>query len=200
MIVNHAHLEITAVNLSGCPDDIKPEIAFVGRSNVGKSSLINAMIYRKSLARTSQSPGKTRTMNFYNVEDVLYFVDLPGYGYAKASKSEVKSWGKMIEDYLKKREQLAAIILLLDSRHQPTRDDILMYEWLKHYGHKIIIAATKIDKLKSAEAIKNQKIIRDALGLDKSDILIPFSAVKKTGRDELWGVLEEIISFSQENT
>lgn len=193
MVVNNVSLYKTAVNRSGYPEDIKPEIAFIGRSNVGKSSLINALIYRKSLARTSQSPGKTRTLNFYNVEDILYFVDLPGYGYAKASKSEVKTWGAMIEDYLKNREQLAAVLLLVDSRHQPNGDDILMYEWLRAYEHKIIIAATKTDKLKPNELVKNLRTIINTLKLGEKDVLIPFSAEKKTGRDEMWELFEGLI-------
>lgn len=199
MIVNKVELAKVAVSKSGYPDsesvECKPEIAFVGKSNVGKSSLINAMIYRKSLARTSQNPGKTRTINFYLVEDLLYFVDLPGYGYAKASKSEVKKWGSMIESYLLKREQLKAIVLLIDIRHAPSENDILMYKWLEHYGYDIIIAATKLDKIKPSQVKKQVELIRMTLNLKPSNIFIPFSSVSKAGRDELWSALENYLSL-----
>lgn len=192
MIVNNVSLDAVAVKPAQYPDDNKPEIAFAGKSNVGKSSLINSMVYRKAIARTSQNPGKTRTINFYNVEDELYFVDLPGYGYAKAPKTEIAKWGKMIENYLLKREQLKAIILLIDIRHEPGENDRIMYDWLKHYGYKIIIAATKSDKLKRSQLQKHTAMLRKSLGLEKEDILIPFSSETKDGRDELWKVIEGI--------
>ena len=147
MKVNNVSLDAVAVKPAQYPTDGKLEVAFAGKSNVGKSSLINSMVYRKAIARTSQNPGKTRTINFYNVEDALYFVDLPGYGYAKAPKTEIAKWGKMIENYLLKREELRAIILLIDIRHEPGENDKMMYDWLRHYGYKIIIVATKSDKL-----------------------------------------------------
>lgn len=192
MIVNNVSLDAVAVKPAQYPDDNKPEIAFAGKSNVGKSSLINSMVYRKAIARISQNPGKTRTINFYNVEDELYFVDLPGYGYAKAPKTEIAKWGKMIENYLLKREQLKAIILLIDIRHEPGENDRIMYDWLKHYGYKIIIAATKSDKLKRSQLQKHTAMLRKSLGLEKEDILIPFSSETKDGRDELWKVIEGI--------
>lgn len=192
MIVNNVSLDAVAVKPAQYPDDNKPEIAFAGKSNVGKSSLINSMVYRKAIARTSQNPGKTRTINFYNVEDKLYFVDLPGYGYARAPKTEIAKWGKMIENYLLKRVQLKAIILLIDIRHEPGENDKMMYDWLKHYGYKIIIAATKSDKLKRSQLQKHISMLRKSLGLEKEDILIPFSSETKDGRDELWEVIEGI--------
>jgi GTP-binding protein len=193
MNVNNVSLEAVAVKKAQYPESGLPEIAFAGKSNVGKSSLINTMINRKALARTSQNPGKTRTINFYNVENALYFVDLPGYGYAKASKSEIEKWGKMIEDYLIKREQLKAIVLLVDIRHEPGENDRMMYDWLKHYGHDIIIVATKSDKLKRSQLPKHKKMLSEAFGLSKDDILIPFSSENKSGKDELWAVLEDKI-------
>lgn len=192
MKVNNVSLDAVAVKAAQYPDDGKPEIAFAGKSNVGKSSLINSMVYRKAIARTSQNPGKTRTINFYNVENLLYFVDLPGYGYAKAPKSEIAKWGKMIENYLLKREQLRAIILLIDIRHEPGENDRMMYEWLRHYGYRIIIVATKSDKLKRSQLQKHTAMLRNSLQLDKEDILIPFSSETKDGRDELWNVIEKI--------
>jgi GTP-binding protein len=186
MIVNNVTLEKVAVKPDQYPDTGLPEIAFAGRSNVGKSSLINTMINRKALARTSQTPGKTRTINFYNVENALYFVDLPGYGYAKAPDMEIKKWGAMIERYLKKREQLCAVIMLTDIRHKPGQTDIMMYEWLKHYGYAIIIAATKADKLNRAQLPAAINDIKKTLNTDKSDILIPFSSKTRQGKDELW--------------
>lgn len=193
MKVNNVSLDAVAVKAAQYPTDGKPEVAFAGKSNVGKSSLINSMVYRKAIARTSQNPGKTRTINFYNVEDMLYFVDLPGYGYAKAPKTEIAKWGKMIENYLLKREELRAIILLIDIRHEPGENDRLMYEWLKHYGYKIIIVATKSDKLKRSQLPKHVAMLKKSLNLEKEDILIPFSSESKDGRDELWSVIEENI-------
>jgi len=190
----NANLITTATAPHGYPQGGIPEIAFVGRSNVGKSSLINALANRKALARTSQTPGKTRTINFFGIDDTVIFVDLPGYGYAKAPKSEIKSWGKMAETYLARREQLAAIIFLQDIRREPSENDKLMYEWLTHYGHKIIIAATKTDKVTLREAAANLKKIKNTLRLEENTVLIPFSAVKKTGRDELWEAVISAIS------
>jgi len=191
MIVNNVELEAVAVAPAGYPASGLPEIAFVGRSNVGKSSLINTMINRKSLARTSQTPGKTRTINFYNVESLLYFVDLPGYGYAKAPRSETQKWGQMIEKYLLNRQSLCAIILLIDIRHNPSENDIQMYNWLKHYGYDIIIAATKHDKLKRSQVKAAVTAVSKGLGLSSDDVLIPFSSETKEGRDALWSVIKQ---------
>ena len=194
MKVNNVSLDAVAVKPAQYPTDGKLEVAFAGKSNVGKSSLINSMVYRKAIARTSQNPGKTRTINFYNVEDALYFVDFPGYGYAKAPKTEIAKWGKMIENYLLKREELRAIILLIDIRHEPGENDKMMYDWLRHYGYKIIIVATKSDKLKRSQLPKHISMLRKSLNLDKDDVLIPFSSETKDGRDELWSVIENVIS------
>lgn len=191
MIVTNVNLEAVAVRPQQYPEDRKPEIAFVGRSNVGKSSLINTMINRKALARTSQNPGKTRTINFYNIENLLYFVDLPGYGYAKAPKSEKYKWGQMIESYLLKREQLKNIVMLVDIRHEPQLNDKTMYNWLKFYNYEIILVATKVDKLKRSQVNKHIAILRKFLELDKSDIIIPFSSKDKVGNTELWSILEK---------
>lgn len=193
MNVNNVSLEKVAVKKDQYPDTGLCEVAFAGKSNVGKSSLINTMINRKSLARTSQSPGKTRTINFYNVENTLYFVDLPGYGYAKASKSEVEKWGKMIEDYLLKRKELKGIILLVDIRHEPSNNDIMMYDWLVHYNHKIIVVATKSDKLKRSQVQKHLSIIKKGLNLRSEDLLIPFSSETKDTKDQLWEIIENLI-------
>ena len=193
MIVNNVELEAVAVRKEQYPESGMPEIAFAGKSNVGKSSLINTMVYRKAIARTSQNPGKTRTINFYNIEDKMYLVDLPGYGYAKAPKNEIAKWGKMIEGYLLNREELKAIIMLVDIRHEPSKNDIMMYEWLKHYGHNIIIVATKSDKLKRSQLSKHISVLKKSLAISGNDILIPFSSEDKSGRDELWQVIEGLI-------
>jgi GTP-binding protein len=194
MIVNNVTLECVAVRPNQYPTSDLPEIAFAGKSNVGKSSLINTMINRKALARTSGAPGKTRTINFYNVEDMVYFVDLPGYGYAKAPDVEIKKWGEMIEKYLLDRKQLCSIIMLVDIRHEPGAQDIMMYEWLKYYGYKIIIVATKHDKLKKSQVSANVKQIRDKLKLDSQDMVIPFSSESKQGREELWQVIKGFVA------
>lgn len=193
MNVNNVELLAVTAKKEQYPEIDFPEIAFVGKSNVGKSSLINCMINRKSLARTSSSPGKTRTINFYKVENTLLFVDLPGYGYARASKSEIEKWGKMIEEYLLKREQLKSIIMLIDIRHEPSENDRIMYDWLKHYGYKIIIVATKSDKLKRSQVNKNISMISKSLKLEKNEILIPFSSETKDGKDKLWEIIENSI-------
>lgn len=185
MEVKKSSLEAVGVKFEQYPTDNKTEIAFAGKSNVGKSTLINAMLNRKALARTSSQPGKTRTINFYNVNDEIYVVDLPGYGYAKASKTEIQKWGAMIESYLQKRQCLAGIILLIDIRHEPGKNDIMMYNWLKHYGYDIIIAATKSDKLNRSQIPKHLSIIRKTLGLSEQDKLIAFSGTAKTGISEL---------------
>ena len=197
MKVNNVSLAAVGVKMSQYPDDGKPEIAFAGKSNVGKSTLINAMIGRKALARTSSQPGKTRTINFYNVEDILYFVDLPGYGYAKAPRTEIEKWGKMIEEYLNKRETLRGIVMLVDIRHEPGEDDRLMYDWLKHYGYDIIIAATKKDKIKRSQIQKQLSLIKNTLKLAPEDRLIAFSGETKDGVEELWEELEKLIGYEK---
>ncbi len=193
MNVNNVELTAVCGRKDQYPDAELPEVAFVGKSNVGKSSLINCMVNRKSLARTSQNPGKTRTINFYNVEDIVHFVDLPGYGYARASKTEVAKWGKMIEEYLLERKQLKSIILLIDIRHEPSANDKMMYDWLKHYGYKIIIVTTKSDKLKRSQLNKHISMISKGLNISKEDILIPFSSQNKDGRERLWDIIKKVI-------
>lgn len=193
MEVKKSSLEAVGVKFEQYPADNKPEIAFAGKSNVGKSTLINAMLNRKALARTSSQPGKTRTINFYNVNDEIYVVDLPGYGYAKASKTEIQKWGVMIENYLQKRQCLVGIILLIDIRHEPNKNDIMMYNWLKHYGYNIIIAATKSDKLNRSQIPKHLSIIKKTLGLSEQDKLIAFSGTAKTGVSELWQEIDKLL-------
>lgn len=185
MIIKSSEFVISAVKRVQYPSDERAEIAFVGRSNVGKSSIINAITNRKRLARVSQTPGKTRLINFFIINNDFYLVDLPGYGYAKVSKQEKESWGKTIETYLCDREELKRVVLLVDSRHKPTADDIMMHEWIKHYGYDVTVVATKSDKLSNNEIVKSKKIIRDTLKLDKEDKLYFFSSVNKKGRDEL---------------
>lgn len=200
MEVNKASLAAIGTKFSQYPTDEKPEIAFVGKSNVGKSSLINSMLNRKALARTSSQPGKTRTINFYDVEEQLYFVDLPGYGYAKASKTEIARWGEMIEEYLNKRQTLLGIILLIDIRHEPSQNDIMMYDWLKHYNYDIVIAATKADKLKRSQLQKHVAMVKKSLSLQKEDLLIPFSSETKFGVLPLWETIDKLLKRAKTTT
>ena len=195
MEVRKVSLAAVGVRLEQYPKDGKPEIAFVGKSNVGKSTLINSLVNRKSLARTSSSPGKTRTINFYDVEDLFYIVDLPGYGYAKAPKTEIQKWGKMIESYLLKRKTLKAICMLVDIRHKPGENDILMYKWLKHYNYDVVIIATKLDKINRSQVNSQLSMIKTSFGLDKNDRLIPFSGLSKTGKEDVWLEIERLINF-----
>ncbi len=190
MIIKKAELETVCGITSKLPAHTRPEFAFAGKSNVGKSSLINAMMNRKSLARTSSQPGKTQTINFYNINDELYFVDLPGYGYAKVSLEAKAKWGKMIENYLKKSQVLHAVFLLVDIRHDPSENDKMMYDWVIHNGYRPVVIATKLDKLKRSQVAAHVKAVRQGLGMEKEDILIPFSAETKQGRDEIWELIE----------
>ena len=190
-------MKVTSVNLetvcgitSKLPENDKLEVAFAGRSNVGKSSLINALMNRKSYARTSQQPGKTQTINFYNINELLYFVDLPGYGYAKVSQDTVKMWGKMIDGYLHQSKVLRLVFLLVDIRHKPNQNDIQMYEWCVNYGFNPIIIATKSDKIKRSQLQKQIKQIKDALQVVDGTPVIPFSALNKSGRDEIWEYID----------
>ena len=192
MIIRKAELETVCGITSTLPDNQLPEFAFAGKSNVGKSSLINGLLNRRALARTSSQPGKTQTINFYNVNDALYFVDLPGYGYAKVSVEVKAKWGKMIERYLKKSKMLKCIFLLIDIRHEPSANDKLMYDWIVSNGYKPVIIATKLDKLKRSQIQKHVKMLREGLGLEKEDVLIPFSAETKQGRDEIWSLIENL--------
>ena len=186
MVIKKVSLDIVCGVTSKIPATGRPEIAFAGKSNVGKSSLINALMNRKALARTSAQPGKTQTINFYNVNDRIYLVDLPGYGYTKVSVSEKEKWGKMVERYLRMTKELKAVFLLVDLRHDPSENDRQMYDWMVHNGYRPVIIATKLDKLKRSQVSKNVRAIRQGLGMKPEDILIPFSAVTKQGRDEIW--------------
>ena len=193
MKVKNAELDRVAVKPDQYPCDGLPEIAFAGRSNVGKSSLFNTLVNRKKLARVSQSPGKTRTINFYVINDRFRIVDLPGYGYAKVSKSVSQQWGPMIEKYLANRSELVKVVQLVDSRHEPSKQDVQMYEWLKYYGMDGIFVATKSDKISRNELAKNIALIRKTLKMAPEDKVIAVSSLKKTGYEELWEILEELI-------
>ncbi|GIO87155.1 putative GTP-binding protein EngB [Paenibacillus faecis] len=186
MKITSAEFVISAVGPAQYPEDALPEIALAGRSNVGKSSLINRMINRKNLARTSSTPGKTQHLNYYRINNELYFVDFPGYGYAKVSKSQRQVWGNMIEKYLLERETLRLVLLVIDLRHPPSKDDELMYDWLKHYDLPVCVVATKADKIPKSRWQKHLKVIREALVMRAGDQIIMFSSEEGIGRDELW--------------
>lgn len=192
MKIKKAELETVCGISSVFPKNVLPEFAFAGRSNVGKSSLINALMQRKSLARTSQTPGKTQTVNFYNINDELYLVDLPGYGFTKVSESVKAKWGRMVERYLRSSKVLRAVFLLVDIRHKPTADDVLMYQWVLSNGFHPIVIATKYDKLKKNEIPKAIKLIRETFAMEKEDVLIPFSAESKAGREEIYKLIGEL--------
>ncbi|MDD6404629.1 MAG: ribosome biogenesis GTP-binding protein YihA/YsxC [Clostridiales bacterium] len=193
MIVKSAELETVCGITSKLPDNKLPEIAFAGKSNVGKSSLINSLLCRKSLARTSAQPGKTQTINFYNINKELYFVDLPGYGYAKVSVEIRAKWGKMIEKYLHTSGQLKKVFLLIDIRHVPSENDCMMYDWIVDNGYDPVIICTKLDKIKRSQVQKNLKLIREKLDLVPGTKMIPFSAQTKQGKDEIWDLIEGTI-------
>ncbi|MDE7222464.1 MAG: ribosome biogenesis GTP-binding protein YihA/YsxC [Acetatifactor sp.] len=193
MIIKNAALETVCGITSKLPENSMPEVAFSGKSNVGKSSLINSLMNRKNLARTSSQPGKTQTINFYNVNGEIYFVDLPGYGYARANESIKAQWGKMIENYLHQSRQLRAVFLLIDIRHKPSENDCIMYDWILGHGFKPIIIATKLDKIKRSQIQKQIKLLRETLGAEKDTLIIPFSAVTRQGREEIYEVIEEIL-------
>lgn len=193
MVIKKVSLETVCGITSKLPDNRYPEVAFAGKSNVGKSSLINALMNRKSLARTSVQPGKTQTINFYNVNDEIYFVDLPGYGYARASEEIKAKWGKMIEDYLHKSKQLKAVFLLIDIRHAPGNNDCIMYDWIMKQGYHPIIIATKADKIKRSQLAGQVKLIRQTLGAGQDALIIPFSAESKQGREEIYEVIGQFL-------
>ncbi|QHE53166.1 ribosome biogenesis GTP-binding protein YihA/YsxC [Pontibacillus sp. HMF3514] len=186
MKVNQAELVISAVSKKQYPTEPLPEIALAGRSNVGKSSFINKIIQRKALARTSSKPGKTQTLNFYKINDAYYFVDVPGYGYAKVSKKEREKWGKMMEEYFAERENLNMAVLIIDIRHDPTKDDVMMYDFLKHFDLPITVIATKLDKIKRGQRAKHLQRIIEVLELEEEDTVIPFSAETGEGKDDAW--------------
>lgn len=191
MNVNNVELVISAVRPEQYPEVELPEFALAGRSNVGKSSFINKMIGRKSMARISSKPGKTQTLNFYKIEEDLFFVDVPGYGYAKVSKSEREAWGKMIETYITGREQLRAVVQIVDLRHPPSADDRMMYDFMKHYGIPCIIIATKADKIPKGKWDKHKKVVRETLDMEKGDPLIVFSSETGLGKDAAWQEIEK---------
>ncbi len=193
MNIHKVDLTISAVKPNQYPKTDFPDLAFAGRSNVGKSSLINKLLNRKSLARVSQKPGKTATINFYNIDDTIHFVDLPGYGFARVSKEEKRKWGTMIDTYLKTREQLSQVLLLVDSRHKPTDDDVMMLSFIRQVCPRAVIVATKFDKLKPSQRDASLRLIIDTLELSGDDIIIPFSAVNGTGVDEFWTYVNEIV-------
>lgn len=194
MIIKNAELETVCGITSVLPDNQMPEVAFAGKSNVGKSSLINGLLNRKSLARTSQEPGKTQTINFYNVNKELYFVDLPGYGFAKVSKEVQQKWGVMIENYLKSSKQLKAVMLLIDIRHEPSANDRNMYEWIVYNGYKPAIIATKLDKINRSQKDKHIKMIRQGLNVLPDTVILPFSAKTKQGREEILDFISSVTS------
>lgn len=193
MVIKKVNLDIVIGVTSAIPQTELPEVAFAGKSNVGKSSLINALMNRKSYARTSSQPGKTQTINFYNINDCMYLVDLPGYGYANASPAVKAKWGKMIEKYLRKSANLKQVFLLVDIRHDPSENDKMMYNWIVDNGFRPVIIATKLDKLKRSQVAKHVKAVRTGLGLREDDILIPFSSETKQGLDVLWETVESYI-------
>ena len=198
MVIKNVSLETVCGITSKIPDNLYNEVAFAGKSNVGTSSLINALMNRKSLARTSAQPGKTQTINFYNINNAMYLVDLPGYGYAKVSESEKEKWGKMIEKYLKTSKKLKAVFLLIDIRHDPSANDRMMYEWMDYQGYAPIIIATKLDKIKRSQVQKNIKAIREGLKVKPGTIIIPFSAETKQGRDEIWELIDSLVLPQEE--
>lgn len=195
MVIKQVSLDIVCGVTSRLPDTGRPEVAFAGKSNVGKSSLINGLVNRKALARTSSQPGKTRTINFYRVNEELYLVDLPGYGYAAAPEEIKAQWGKMIERYLHTSQNLKCVFLLIDIRHAPSANDRMMYHWILEQGYRPVIIATKLDKIKRSQIQKQLKLIRETLEAEKDTVMIPFSAATKQGREEIWelirGLMEE---------
>lgn len=193
MVIKNVSLETVCGITSKLPDNPYMEFAFAGKSNVGKSSLINGLMNRKSLARTSAQPGKTQTINFYNVNDAFYLVDLPGYGYARANEEIKAKWGKMIENYLHKSRQLKAVFLLIDIRHEPSGNDRLMYDWIVKQGFKPVIIATKLDKINRSQIQKHIKMIKEGLKVEKNTVVIPYSASTKQGREEIYELLDSYL-------
>lgn len=198
MVIKNVALETVCGITSKIPDNLYPEVAFAGKSNVGKSSLINALMNRKSLARTSSQPGKTQTINFYNINSEIYFVDLPGYGYARANEEVKAKWGKMVENYLHKSKQLKTVFLLIDIRHAPGSNDCIMYDWIRKQGYQPIIIATKLDKIKRSQMQKQVNLIKSTLKAGSDTLVIPFSAESRQGREEIYAVLDEILEKSAE--
>lgn len=200
MIIKSVDLETVCGITSAIPENTKPEFAFSGKSNVGKSSLINALMNRRAYARTSSHPGKTQTINFYNINDSFYYVDLPGYGYAKVALAVKAKWGKMIEKYLHRSTMLKCVFLLIDIRHEPSENDKTMYDWIVYNGYQPVVIATKLDKLKKSQVAKHVKQVSQGLGVGPEGVVIPFSAETKQGRDEIWALLEEMTAGTWANS
>ena len=198
MVIKKVNLDIVIGVTSAIPQTELPEVAFAGKSNVGKSSLINALMNRKSYARTSSQPGKTQTINYYNINDAMFLVDLPGYGYANANQQVKAKWGKMVEKYLKVSKQLRQVFLLIDIRHDPSANDKMMYDWMVYQGFAPIIIATKLDKIKRSQIQKNVKAIREGLNVQPGTMIIPFSAETKQGRDEIWELIDSFVLPQEE--
>lgn len=197
MVIKSVELEIVCGVTSKVPLTDKPEIAFAGKSNVGKSSLINGLMNRKSLARISSQPGKTQTINYYNINNCMYLVDLPGYGYAKVAVAVKEKWGKMIEKYLHASRQLKAVFLLIDIRHEPSANDKQMYEWIVYQGYEPIIIATKLDKIKKSQVAKHIGMIRKGLNVKPGAEVLPYSALTKQGREEIWALMDKLLGFEE---
>lgn len=197
MKVKNSEFVISAVRPEQYPADGLPEIALAGRSNVGKSSLINRMISRKNLARTSATPGKTQQLNYYRINEDLYFVDFPGYGYAKVSKQQRFAWGKMMEKYLLERDELKLVMQMVDMRHEPSKDDVMIHEWLRHHGLPVVVVATKMDKIPKTRRPKHLKVIKEALGLRAEDPFVPFSSEEGWGKEELWAIIESYAGIGE---
>lgn len=196
MVIKSAELSLVVGLRNQLPNNVdKIEVAFAGKSNVGKSSLINSLMNRKALARTSGQPGKTQTLNFYLVNDTIYLVDLPGYGYAKVSRESQEKWGDFIDAFLKNSKQIKAVFLLVDIRHEPSENDVQMYEWIKYHGFRPIVIATKMDKLNRSQIQKHVNIIKKKLEMEKDEIVIPFSSSTKQGRDDIWNVIDGLIDM-----
>lgn len=200
MVIRNVNLETVCGVTSKLPENVLPEFAFAGKSNVGKSSLINGLMNRKSLARTSSSPGKTQTINYYNINNEMYFVDLPGYGYATANEKVKATWGKMIEDYLHQSKQIRAVFLLVDIRHAPSENDRIMYDWILDRGYQPVIIATKLDKIKRSQVAKQVKLICDTLDVVEDTIVIPYSALSKQGREEIYELLDGMAGDTSEES
>ena len=198
MIVKSVNLETVCGVTSRLPENEAPEFAFAGKSNVGKSSLINALMNRKAYARTSSQPGKTQTINFYKINDAFYYVDLPGYGYAKVSLEAKEKWGKMIERYLRRSQMLKLVFLLVDIRHDPSANDKSMYDWIVYNGYHPVVIATKLDKINRSQVAKHVKAIRDGLQAEKGTVVIPFSALSKQGREEIYDLLDSLLPGGEE--
>ena len=199
MVIKNVNLETVCGITSTLPDNSLPELAFAGKSNVGKSSLINGLMNRKNYARTSQEPGKTQTINYYNINNEFYLVDLPGYGFARVSEKTRQQWGKMIENYLHTSRQLRRVFLLIDIRHDPSANDVQMYKWIVHQGFQPVIIATKSDKIKPSQMEKHLNMLRAGLGLPEEVRIYPYSALKKTGRDEIYELMDEILAEDNNN-